>query len=242
MLPRSILLLLPAWLGFVLMACGTIEPNKIAEKIKEDLNKQGGVTVKTVKCPEEVNPKSGESFDCRAEIDVTKSFPIRVKLKDNRGNVDWEVLNTKVILNLKGLESQFKEALKTQAGTDVDVKCGTTPYRLNKPGDSFECTMMKQGKPGVILVKLDPEGNVNWNEVIEIPVAKAPELGKQVGGDQKAGGKTGDKNAAQSSPSGTAATASPSGGSPTASPSATASPTTENIVNPGNELPDVTND
>ncbi|MDX2098450.1 MAG: DUF4333 domain-containing protein [Leptolyngbyaceae cyanobacterium bins.59] len=161
-------------LGFALVGCGNLDTRLLATTIQAGINGQGGIQVKAVRCPEGVKKEGGRSFECRGELEGQKSFPIVVHQRDDQGAVDWEVLNSKTVLNLKSLQLEVRRALRGPTGKEPKVNCGGF-YRLNTPGDSFECQVVKEDEQeGAIAVRIDPQGNLLWNEIIDGEVAAIP--------------------------------------------------------------------
>jgi hypothetical protein len=153
-----------------------LDNKKVEQQIKQELEKQAGVKLKSISCPQNIPIIPAISFECTAEVKPEAPFPITVKLKDEAGNFEWEVANSQGLLNLTKLESQFQEALKIQTGKDASVTCGGK-YRVNKPGDAFDC----QVQPGLvaekITVKIDDTGNVSWQTVQPATVTPTANLG-----------------------------------------------------------------
>jgi hypothetical protein len=51
------------------------------------------------------------SFTCTGELDPQGAFPIQVTQKDDQGGVEWEVPNSKGLLNLATIETTIQEAI-----------------------------------------------------------------------------------------------------------------------------------
>ena len=65
------------------------------------------------------------------------------------------------------LQQEFAKAFSKRAA----LNCGDM-YRLNQPGEQFECAVVGDvivGQEQItdLLVRIDPEGNLNWHEVGE---------------------------------------------------------------------------
>lgn len=153
-----------------LAACETFLPvASIEQAIQSDLTQRGQLSLKSIACPTTVKPEPGKSFDCIGELDTGGLFFITVIQEDDRGKVRWEVPNSWSLLNLNQLEAEFGQTLKAQTKRDLSVNCSGV-YRPTKPGDSFECQLVqpkikKQSPPSTVLVRVEPEGKVTWQEV-----------------------------------------------------------------------------
>ncbi len=183
-MPRLQLL---CWFSLVgLTACApTLNTKQIEEIIQQSIIKQGGISLKGVTCPDRVKPAIGQAFECFGDLETGKAVAIAVKQVDNQGTVTWDVPSVKGLLNLEKLETQLQDAIQAETGLHPRVKCGS-PYRAIKPGESFACLVFKQAvkkeakasakaekragakpkeQPDGILVTIDPDGNVNWQEI-----------------------------------------------------------------------------
>ncbi|MEB3182736.1 MAG: DUF4333 domain-containing protein [Nostocaceae cyanobacterium] len=143
---------------------GGLDNQKIEAEIKQDLEKQARVSLKSVSCPENIPLMANLAFECQGEISPEQKFPVTVKQKDDQGNIEWEVRNSPSLLNLTELASQFQDEMRTKTGKNAVINCGDK-YRVNKPGDTFDC-MVSQGEAEKITVKIDSLGNINWQEVL----------------------------------------------------------------------------
>lgn|GEM_PF-2170597 len=143
---------------------GGLDNQKIEAEIKQDLEKQARVSLKSVSCPENIPLMANVAFECQGEISPEKKFPVTVKQKDDQGNIEWEVRNSPSLLNLTELAAQFQDEMRTKTGKNAVVNCGDK-YRVNKPGDTFDC-VVSQGEAEKITVKIDSLGNISWQEVL----------------------------------------------------------------------------
>jgi hypothetical protein len=193
---RSVLLAL----GILLLtACGqTLDHDRLAQSIQQDVIKQGGVSLKTVTCPKNVKPEVGQSFECIGETDAGYTFTIPVKQQDEQGNLLWDVPNAKGLLNLVKFETIVQESVQGELGSRPLIRCGGV-YKAVKPGQTFDCAIdvkqavlkpkvadskteaaklktvaLKPSKPDTIRVTIDPENNINWQRVIPGTVSSAP--------------------------------------------------------------------
>lgn len=173
----------------LLTACSkTLDQDRVAQSIQQDIIKQGGVSLKMVTCPKNVKPESGQAFECIGETDTGYTFTIPVKQQDAQGTVLWDVPNAKGLLNLAKFETIVQQSVQSEIGSRPLIRCGGT-YKAVKPGQTFECAIevkptpkpkadaktqaatlktvsLKPSKPDTILVKIDTENNINWQRVI----------------------------------------------------------------------------
>lgn len=196
----------------LLTACTqTLDTSSLETEIRDNIIKQGGLSLKAVICPPNLPVSAGESFECVGELETGDLFAIPTKQADQPGKFEWDVPNTRGLLNLVKLETLFQDTLKTKEGKTFTIECGSG-YRAVKPGESFECQIkalvaksakpatqtaraagkpepqkaansqsMKPGvPPEVILVTIDPDNNVNWQQVVSV-VSDKPVASKAVG-------------------------------------------------------------
>jgi hypothetical protein len=168
-LPRA-LLLLPA--VSLLAACSNrLDTAEIESAIKADIERQGRrLTLQEVRCPSDITRQTNGYFRCVGELKPEGSFTINVVQLDSNGTVEWDIPNSRALLNLVKVESQIQEGLSKAISRRVPVDCGSEAYRANLPGDRFECQIVGGVTAGAdqidrVLVRVDAEGNLNWQEV-----------------------------------------------------------------------------
>lgn len=233
----------------MLTACSRrLDTDKIAETVQDDIIKQGGVSLKQVVCPDRVKSEAGQTFECVGVLDPEGNFAIPVTQQDEQGSVRWSVPSVKGLINLVDLQTSMQQTLEKEVG-QATIDCGKSIYRAAKPGDRFECKVLKRGiqvkakttpstpksgnqpvaqvngkpspkkdQPEIILVMVDPVGNVNWQRVFP-------------GADPKAASApTGQPAATKASANDSPAAAAPAKPKPTV--------TTENIPDPNRPADD----
>jgi hypothetical protein len=86
-----VLIALPAALA--LSACGTkmLNTDKLEPKIKQGIEQQAGVKVKSVDCPSDVELKAGGKFNCTAVTTGGDRATVRVIQQDDKGNVRYQM-------------------------------------------------------------------------------------------------------------------------------------------------------
>ena len=186
---------LPVTLLFCTLAlasCGkTLDTAKIEDTIRGSVVDQGGTSLKSVICPSDIKPMPGQSFECVGVLESGAGVAIAVTQQDDQGNVQWDVPSVKGLLNMSKLQAVFQEGLQ-KAGGQVRVDCGSNPYRPAKPGEIFDCKVLKQdnrlpgttqpaptaklNQPDTIQVKVDLSGDVSWQPIVPVQVAQSSTL------------------------------------------------------------------
>jgi len=69
--------------------CGSVDTPKLEGKIEEGLKDMAGLDAK-VSCPDDVNLKKGDEFECEADADGDK-LTINATQQDDDGNIEWEL-------------------------------------------------------------------------------------------------------------------------------------------------------
>ncbi len=220
------LLLLGIFAG--LTACSNnLEVRPLETSIKTELEKQGGIIVQTVVCPKDVPKAVGAFFQCKGRLLPRGEFVVTVQQEDGAGKLKWEVLNSNGLLNLPRLEKRLQKEVGTEIGTEPTIKCstGTRQYRSTKPGDSFECKVINgkltnpQGQIDKLVVKVDAQGNINWQQYRTIQATLAVSA-KQRATSSPLPGSALPGSPASSKTSATSSKAAPSTASTAPSPSA----------------------
>ncbi|MBD2459997.1 DUF4333 domain-containing protein [Oscillatoria sp. FACHB-1407] len=145
----------------------------IETQIQAELG-QEEVPLRAVSCPDRVAIAPDNTFTCIGELESATTFPIAVTQMDDQGTIEWEVPNSKGLLNLELIEAEIREAIATESNSNAPtLDCGGA-YRINQPGSSFECKVanaapIKQGQTETLLlnivVQLDPQGNITWQQI-----------------------------------------------------------------------------
>ena len=174
---------LGALLGLVLLSsCSRhLNMSRIETDIQDDIERQGRrLTLKDVICPNSVVKQAEAYFRCVGELPDGGQFTINVIQQDDQGSVIWDVPSSKALINLASLEEAIQEDIREAVGRSLVVDCGDT-YRVNKRGDSFECDVVgagivAAGRVESVLVKVNGESNLEWQEVIigAVPVPGTP--------------------------------------------------------------------
>jgi hypothetical protein len=203
-----------------LTACSNnLEVRPLETSIKTELEKQGGIIVQTVVCPKDVPKAVGAFFQCKGRLLPRGEFVVTVQQEDEAGKLKWEVLNSNGLLNLPRLEKRLQKEVGTEIGAEPTIKCssGTRQYRSTKPGDSFECKVTNgkltspQGQIDKLVVKVDAQGNVNWQQYRTIQaIASSPSPSSALPGAPTTSPKAAGAAGAKASPSPASTAPSPS--------------------------------
>jgi len=167
--------LLPLCL-LTLAGCNPLDTRTLEANIKTQLQEQGNLKVKSITCPEGISKKAGASFQCQgilesAAKETAGKFIVQVEQKDDKGQTHWEVPNSKGMLNLALLETEMTKEMAKDTKAEPAVRCGSDRYRVNHPGDSFDCqvknaTLAKaKGLIEKVTVTIDTDGNVAWQQI-----------------------------------------------------------------------------
>ena len=73
--------------------CGDkkLDTGKLEGKIKDGIQKQAGVKIRTVECPGDVKVKKGDTFNCKATTRSGQTASVKVTQQDDEGNVNYQV-------------------------------------------------------------------------------------------------------------------------------------------------------
>jgi hypothetical protein len=158
--------------SLALTACGS-GPNarQVEQLIQTDIERQGRrLSLKEVRCPRDLPRQPGATFRCVGELDPEGSFTINVTQGDDRGQLTWDVPNSSTLINLAKVEASIQQGLGKALGKAAVIDCGSATYRLNQPGDRFQCQIVGGLTDGpdrleAVLVTIDPKGNLDWREI-----------------------------------------------------------------------------
>ncbi len=170
--------LLPLCL-LTLVGCNPLDVRSLEAKLKTQIQEQGNLNIKSVTCPESVSKEAGTSFQCEGALEPDGKFIIQVKQEDDKGQTSWEVPNSKGMLNLALLETELVKEIAKDTKVEPAVRCGSDRYRVNRPGDSFDCqvknaTLAKaKGLIEKVTVTIDTDGNVAWQQIRRTASANA---------------------------------------------------------------------
>lgn len=165
-------------LALGLTACGNrLDTAEVESAIQADIERQGRrLSLKAVLCPGDVKRQAEAYFRCVGEVEGGGTFTINVIQQDNQGNVTWEVPNSKALLNLPKVEDKIQQGLSQVYGKRALIDCGSATYRVNQPGDRFECQVVggvttDTSTITAVVVSIDPNGDLSWQEQAAAPGA-----------------------------------------------------------------------
>ncbi|MGF1460171.1 MAG: hypothetical protein ACFBSG_14240 [Leptolyngbyaceae cyanobacterium] len=144
----------------------------IEQEIESEIESQSRrLSLAEVRCPADIPRQSGAYFRCVGYLRPEGEFTINVVQLDSQGSIEWDVPNSEVILNIAKVEERLQREFAKAFSKRATLNCGDL-YRLNQPGEEFECEVIGgvntgQAQVTALLVKIDPEGNLNWYEVRE---------------------------------------------------------------------------
>ncbi|MFM7324702.1 MAG: DUF4333 domain-containing protein [Nodosilinea sp.] len=155
-----------------LTACGSgLNARQVERLIQTDIERQGRrLSLKEVQCPADLPRQAGGTFRCVGELDPEGSFTINVTQGDDPGQISWDVPNSSTLINLAKVETSIQQGLGKALGKAAVIDCGSATYRVNQPGDRFQCQIVGGLTDGpdqlaAVLVTIDPKGNLDWREI-----------------------------------------------------------------------------
>ena len=77
-----------------LAGCGNLDDTKLEGEIKTGIEKQAGVKIRSVSCPDDRPIKRGDVFTCTATATSGETGQVRVTQIDDEGNVRWQLVGT----------------------------------------------------------------------------------------------------------------------------------------------------
>ena len=160
---RSVLL--PVAL-LALGGCGiTLDIAGVEKSIRDGVVEQLGLAMTSVTCPQESRAaKAGDTFECTGKPEIGGSLRVQVTQKDDQGNIEWKVLKSTGLFDMRETEAAVEKGLADQVGAEVKMSCGDR-WRVGEVGDTFEC----EGEgadgpiPPVTITIKDAEGNISWS-------------------------------------------------------------------------------
>ncbi|MEM6835214.1 MAG: hypothetical protein AAF609_00020 [Cyanobacteria bacterium P01_C01_bin.120] len=144
----------------------------VEREIESEIESQSRrLSLAEVRCPRDVHRQSGAYFRCVGYLRPEGEFTINVVQQDAQGSIQWDVPSSAVILNMAKVEEKLQQDFVKAFTKRASLNCGDL-YRLNQPGEEFECEVIggvtvEQDQITALVVKIDPEGNLTWYEVRE---------------------------------------------------------------------------
>jgi hypothetical protein len=149
-------------LSFTVSGCSkNLDMPRIKESIKAGIEKQSGIRVAWVECPDERKAKPGDRFECRAGVEGA-AVTVDV-VQDEYANAQWK--QREDLLDLRTIEKTLQEGLRQNVSLDATVTCqGNRVVAI--PGTRFGCAAApaKGIEPFEIAVLIkDARGQVDWS-------------------------------------------------------------------------------
>jgi len=72
-------------------AVETLDTDGLEQELEHQIESQADTKVRMVDCPADVEQEQGRSFSCIAEDRSGATYTIVVTLRDDQGNLDWEI-------------------------------------------------------------------------------------------------------------------------------------------------------
>lgn len=160
----------PLLWGLVIVLGGCtnyIDGEKVESAISTGLQKQTGLEIKGVTCPEKEPIEADATFQCDVTVSDDQTFKADVTQQDKKGNVIWDAqagLNTlKGLIDNDLLAKQISAGILEQTEIEVTTDCGGR-FRVATKGKTFTCTTtdIQNNTSEVRVEAQDDEGNVAW--------------------------------------------------------------------------------
>ena len=155
---------------FTLTSCfNRLDTTAVEQEIETEIESQSRrLSLAEVRCPKEVYKQSGAYFRCVGYLRPEGEFTINVVQQDAQGGITWDVPNSAVILNMAKVEDTLQQDFAQAFTKRATLDCGDL-YRLNQPGEQFECEVVGGVTVGpdqvtALVVKVDPKGDLTWYE------------------------------------------------------------------------------
>lgn len=198
--------------AIALAACDqTLNATEIEDTIREGIVKQGGTSLESVICPTNIQPAAGKGFECVGVLESGSGMAIAVEQQE--GKIAWDFASVKGLLNMPKLQAAMQERLEREVGP-ASLDCGSSTYRSVKPGEVFECKVLKRSsaiasekiqlssrlpekpqpnqnqkakiEPDTIQVTIEPSGDVSWQRIIQVQIAQAAASSRSSGPSARA--------------------------------------------------------
>lgn len=142
--------------------CGsaTIDADKRANEIKQELYEQTGLEIDSVTCPGDVPCEKGTRFKCTAAAEGGEVV-VAVNQPTDKCEIRWTIERGTV--SSAKLEDQIEQAFRDQTTSDAFVDCGRR-YRVAITGREFNCEIEnRKGEIETIVARMEDDlGNVYW--------------------------------------------------------------------------------
>ena len=152
---------LPVLLALLLVGgCGgeSLDTGKGEQQIKADIQAGTGAKAVKVDCPDDVDKKEDENFDCTATVD-SQEIRVPVIQKDDNGSVNFNPQLVKTKVAAQQVELRTNRQLEDKSG--AKAQCPTVVPL--KRGSSFECDVQTPGPDlKATVTQVDDRGNLKY--------------------------------------------------------------------------------
>lgn len=119
------------------VSCKQVDNKQAGDQIKAYLEKETGAKVTSVVCPDGIEMKKGNNFECTAKLDTGADIVVGVEQRDDAGNVWYQPMHLVVT---KQVEDTIAAKMK-ESGVQGAVDCGEPKLRVVRQGDMFDCAI-----------------------------------------------------------------------------------------------------
>jgi hypothetical protein len=153
------------WLRFGVVAfalvlvsgCGKqLDVSKPQQAIKREVERDYGVTVDDVSCPDDVSAERGATFKCVVGLREGDRLTANVTQTNNAGALEFELVEQ--ILTPRSVA----QAIRRQYNA-TKVNCGRAKYWVSRPGTTFRCRAQDEagGDARIAVTIRDTRGNID---------------------------------------------------------------------------------
>lgn len=146
----------------LLLACAPIvDGNEVGRRIHKEFERKTEIAIHSVKCPQDIESKAGQTFVCDIYALDGKILKIQVTLKDDQGDIAWSVQTG--LVNLGVIEENIEQTFKTERLSNVKASCDGK-FKIAHQGDTFQCQVQDgNDDQGQVRVKVtDQKGKIDF--------------------------------------------------------------------------------
>jgi len=185
LVPAALVAALLALTGYAASVPGdkakTIDPARIEATLGRDVKeKNPGLRVGAVACPDDIKTIMGATFQCTAEVEGVH-VPLKVTVTEadaSRGTfkADWKP--TKALLDTDKAVEQIQARLPVEAA-NATVDCGTPRVRVVEVDGTINCTVSLGSRRQVVHTVVDDvEGTVHFEPATVWPLTRKVATGR----------------------------------------------------------------
>lgn len=147
----------------------TVDPARITDAIRRQLQVPADLQLRSVACPRGVKLAEGATFQCTADVEGAL-LPITVTLSHvdtDTGSFDYNFKFAKALINTDKAVKELQSKLPVEL-VNATVDCGTPRVRVVEVGGTIECTVSEGSKREVVRAVVDDvEGTVHFEPVAQ---------------------------------------------------------------------------